>query len=135
MSTPSIATAHLRIARPTNDLDALRKFYCDGLGFKLLLQFPEHDGFEGILIGHSGFGYHLEFVRNREHDAGRAPTQDNLLVFYLPDEAGFKEAVDRIEGAGLAAVTSFNPYWDRCGKTYEDPDGYRIVLANRESPV
>ena len=22
-----------------------------------------------------------------------------------------------------------NPYWNRCGRTYLDPDGYRIVIA------
>ncbi len=135
MALPSTATAHLRIARPTNDLKALLPFYCDGLGFKFLLSFPEHEGFEGILLGHTGFGYHLEFTRNPQHDAGRSPTQDNLLVFYLPDHAGYQEAVSRMETAGFSAVKSFNPYWDRYGKTYEDPDGYRAVLANRESPV
>lgn len=35
------------------------------------------------------------------HRAGRAPTADNR---------------------------SFNPYWDRLGVTFEDPDGYRVVL-------
>ena len=25
-------------------------------------------------------------------------------------------------------VKAFNPYWDRKGKTFEDPDGYRVVL-------
>ncbi len=29
-------------------------------------------------------------------------------------------------------VASFNPYWDACGQTFEDPDGYRIVLQNAE---
>jgi hypothetical protein len=32
--------------------------------------------------------------------------------------------------AGFARVASFNPYWDRDGRTFEDPDGYRIVLQN-----
>jgi hypothetical protein len=27
-------------------------------------------------------------------------------------------------------VQSFNPYWDQHGKTFEDPDGYRVVLQN-----
>ena len=22
----------------------------------------------------------------------------------------------------------FNPYWDRSGRTFEDPDGYRVVI-------
>ena len=40
-----------------------------------------------------------------------------------------------MEYNGFAAVKSFNPYWDQCGKTFEDPDGYRVVLANMASPV
>jgi hypothetical protein len=32
--------------------------------------------------------------------------------------------------AGFSPVPAFNPYWDRNGKTFEDPDGYRIVLQN-----
>jgi len=29
-------------------------------------------------------------------------------------------------------VKAFNPYWDRKGLTFEDPDGYRVVLENEE---
>ncbi|KAL1850750.1 hypothetical protein VTK73DRAFT_9596 [Phialemonium thermophilum] len=130
----SLGTAHLRVARPTNDLDALLPFYRDGLGFELLFRFGEHEGFDGLMLGHKGSGYHLEFTRKKDHDAGRAPTQDNLLVFYLPDGDEYRAAVARMEGAGMAAVASFNPYWDRCGKTFEDPDGYRVVLANSKAP-
>ena len=36
----------------------------------------------------------------------------------------------RIRAAGFDPVASFNPYWDRNGVTFEDPDGYRIVLNN-----
>jgi hypothetical protein len=32
--------------------------------------------------------------------------------------------------AGFAPVESFNPFWDRDGLTFEDPDGYRAVLQN-----
>ena len=130
-----IQTAHLRVARPTDNLDALLPFYRDGLGFEVLARFGEHEGFDGMMLGHKGGGYHLEFTTKVGHAAGRAPTQDNLLVFYLPEPKGFKEAVEKMNVAGFAAVTSFNPYWDRYGKTFEDPDGYRIVLASRESPV
>ena len=62
----------------------------------------------------------------------RAPSQENLLVFYLPDIAQYESAVERMQRLGHAPVASFNPYWDRCGKTFEDPDGYRIVLANSD---
>ena len=130
-----LATAHLRVARPTDSIAALVPFYCDGLGFEVLLNFKEHEGFDGIMIGHKGVGYHLEFTTTRGHTAGRAPTQDNLLVFYLPDSDEFGAAVARMQQQGFDPVVSFNPYWDRCGKTFEDPDGYRIVLANMASPT
>ncbi|EWZ32251.1 Glyoxalase/Bleomycin resistance protein/Dihydroxybiphenyl dioxygenase [Fusarium oxysporum Fo47] len=129
MSAP-IASAHLRVARPTNNIDALLPFYVDDLGFKKIGEFRDHDGFDGLMLGHEGAGYHLEFTAKRGHDAGRSPTQDNLIIFYLPKKEEFDDAVARMEKAGIVSVTSFNPYWDQCGKTFEDADGYRVVLAN-----
>ncbi|MET4696895.1 hypothetical protein [Endozoicomonas lisbonensis] len=32
-------------------------------------------------------------------------------------------------------VEAYNDYWDVSGKTYEDIDGYRVVLQNREWSV
>jgi catechol 2,3-dioxygenase-like lactoylglutathione lyase family enzyme len=122
--------ATLRVARPTDDLDALLRFYRDGLGFAVLDRFIDHDGFDGVMLGHAGAPYHLEFTRKRGHRAGRAASQDNLLVFYLPDAALWRAAVERMRVAGFAPVPSFNPYWDRDGVTFEDPDGYRVVLQN-----
>ncbi|KAK1761012.1 hypothetical protein QBC47DRAFT_291364 [Echria macrotheca] len=132
----SLASAHLRVARPTNSIDALLPFYCVGLGFEVAGRFVDHDGVDGIMLKISGdSSYHLEFTQTRGHDAGRAPTKDNLLVFYLADETAYDKAVERMQSNGFAAVKSFNPYWDRCGKTFEDADGYRVVLANMASPV
>lgn len=84
------------------------------------------------MLGHPELPYHLEFTEQEGHDPGRAPTQENLLVFYLPETAKWEAAVGRIEGAGWVAVESYNPYWDAEGKgrTYEDADGYRVVLWN-----
>ena len=121
-------TPILRIARPTDDLEALLPFYRDGLGLSLLFRFEDHDGFDGMMLGQEGAPYHFEFTRAKGHVAGRAPTQDNLLVFYLPDAGEWKAAVQRMQDAGFASVASFNSYWDREGVTFEDPDGYRIVL-------
>ena len=106
------------------------KFYRDGLGFEVLSQFKDHDGFDGVMLGHKGAAYHLEFTRKKGHKAGKAPSQDNLLVFYLPDEPEWKRAVQRLVRHGHKPMKSFNPYWDRKGKTFEDPDGYRVVLQN-----
>ncbi|MEW4531546.1 VOC family protein, partial [Maioricimonas sp. JC845] len=86
--------------------------------------------FDGVMLGHAGAGYHLEFTRCNSHEAGRAPTRDNLLVFYLPERDEWQQAVDRMRASGHEPVTAFNPYWDRRGVTFEDPDGYRVVLQN-----
>jgi catechol 2,3-dioxygenase-like lactoylglutathione lyase family enzyme len=126
----NLSQAHLRVARPTDNLTAVVRFYRDGLGFEVLYEFTNHDGFDGVMLGHTGSAYHLEFTRKAGHKAGRAPTEDNLLVFYLPDEAGWKAAVARLEKTGYKPVKAFNPYWDTKGRTFEDPDGYRVVLQN-----
>ncbi len=122
--------AHLRIARPTDNIDALRSFYINGLGFEILYEFKDHAGFDGLMLGHLSAQYHLEFTRKHGHNIGRAPTEDNLLVFYLPDEQTWKEAVAGMEATGFGAVKAFNPYWDESGTTFEDVDGYRVVLQN-----
>ena len=121
-------TTKMRVARPTDNLEEVTKFYGEGLGFAELYRFEDHDGFDGVMLGLPGAPYHLEFTRAQGHRAGRAPTSDNLLVFYLPDESQWSHAVARLRRAGYEPVRSFNPYWDRQGLTFEDPDGYRVVL-------
>lgn len=118
----------LRVARATDNLDALVTFYRDGLGMSVLYRFNDHDGFDGVMFGREGAPYHFEFTRSRGHPAGRSPTPDNLLIFYLPDAGEWATAVARMKAAGYTPVPSFNPFWDHDGLTFEDPDGYRIVL-------
>ncbi len=126
--------AHLRIARPTDNIQELLRFYQDGLGFEIIDSFEDHQGFDGIMLGHPSMSYHLEFTHHRGHHTGKAPTEENLLVFYLPDEAEWQQAVGRMIQQGSQPVTSYNPYWDVRGKTFEDPDGYRVVLQNAAWP-
>lgn len=120
----------LRVARPTNDLKRLVPFYRDGLGFDVIAQFESHDGFDGMMFGKEGAPYHFEFTLKKNHKVPKAPSEDNLVVFYLPEKATYDSAVNRMKSAGFNAVRSFNPYWDRGGTTFEDPDGYRLVFFN-----
>lgn len=120
----------LRVARPTDDLAEVVRFYEVGLGLPRLGSFENHDGFDGVMLGVPGAAWHLEFTHRRHHTAGRAPTRDNLLVFYLPDRRAWQAALDRMMAAGYWPVPSFNPYWDRSGRTFEDPDGYRVVVQH-----
>lgn len=123
-------TPTLRVARPSDDLEALIRFYERGLGLSVLYRFVDHDGFDGVMLGRKGAPYHFEFTRAKGHAAGRAPTEDNLLVFYLPGDEEWTAAVQSMRDAGFNPVPAFNPYWDRDGLTFEDPDGYRIVLQH-----
>lgn len=125
-------SAVLRIARPTDNLSEITEMYIEGLGFQLLGAFEDHDGFDGSILGHSLHHYHLEFTCQRGSSVGRAPAKDHLLVFYLPDHAVWKGCCEAMSRAGFASVNSCNPYWDVAGKTFEDIDGYRVVLQNRE---
>ncbi|NMS37572.1 VOC family protein, partial [Vibrio parahaemolyticus] len=83
-------------------------------------------------IGHEQHNYHLEFTHHRGTTVGKAPTQDNLLVFYFSDDSEWLRCCDQMLSAGFMPVLSYNAYWDVVGKTFEDVDGYRVVLQNRE---
>jgi len=131
----NLSTAHLRIARPTDELHSVTRFYRDGLGFEVIAQFQDHEGFDGVMLGHPSAAYHLEFTRKRGSHSGSAPSEEHLLVFYLPLKAEWEEAVTRIEALGHRPVVPFNPYWAKLGRSYEDPDGYRVVLHCSGWPV
>lgn len=130
----SLVKAHLRIARATNHMPEVVRFYRNGMGFEMLGSFADHDGFDGVMLGHVDASYHLEFTQRRGHEAGSAPTEENLLVFYLPDRDEWQAAFERMRAQGYEAVKSYNPYWDVNGVTFEDADGYRIVLQHAAWP-
>ena len=85
----------LRVARPTNDLDACVRFYRDAIGLTVLSSFTEHGGFDGVMLGIPGAQWHLEVVRERGVVAPRAPTPEHLLVLYVPERDAWERAVAR----------------------------------------
>ncbi len=130
-----MSVPHLRIARPTDQLDTIANMYREGLGLEVLGRFDDHDGFDGVMLGEPDAAYHIELTHQRGHDAGRAPTKENLLVFYVPDEVSWTARCDAMRTAGFAEVAAHNPYWDRAGRTFEDPDGYRVVIQRGTWPT
>lgn len=62
-------------------------------------------------------------------------SKENLLVFYEPEKKLWEEAVKKLEAAGGVRVESENPYWGKVGATFEDPDGWRVVLQNTSWPI
>jgi hypothetical protein len=119
---------HLRIARPVTNIDRAAAQYCQALELRVLADFRDHDGFDGVILGSEEADYHLEFTQNRLHPVAPRPTPEDLLVFYCPHESQWRLACGRMETAGFKSVSSTNPYWDVHGRTYEDRDGYRVVL-------
>ncbi len=120
----------MRVARPTDNLAVVAGMYSKGLGFTVLAQFTDHAGFDGVILGHPQQPYHIEFTAQRGHQVGKAPTKDHLLVFYIPDNDEWEESCMHMLAAGFRSVPSYNPYWDAHGRTFEDLDGYRVVLQN-----
>lgn len=127
-----ITRSTLRVARPTDQLPVIAEMYRAGLGMSVLATFENHHGFDGTILGHPDQPYHLEFTHRRGHSVGRAPSQDHLLIFYIAEPDEWQAACARMRSAGFREVSSYNPYWEAKGRTFEDPDGYRVVLQNAE---
>ena len=118
----------VRIARPTDQLEKVVQFYSEGLGLKILGSFQDHAGYDGVMMGLPGFPYHLEFTSHKNGSPCPAPSKDNLLVLYIPEEAAKNAIENRLKSQGYLAVAPENPYWQEKGITFEDPDGWRVVL-------
>ena len=127
----NLPVVQVRVARPTRSLQAIIRFYCEGLGLEIINSFAGHANYSGVMIGLPNRDYHLEFT---EHEAAQRdyapPSADNLLVFYLPDGVPLERTATRLAAMGFPAVAPENPYWGEHGITIEDPDGWRIVLMN-----
>ena len=108
--------------------------YRDGLGLEVLGSFEDHDGYDGVMLGRPGDDHHLEFTRRRGHAAEGSPSDEHLLVYYLPEASQWEAACARMRDAGFREVPAANPYWDRAGRTFEDRDGYRVVLQGTDWP-
>lgn len=115
----------LRVARHTEQLDELVRFYRDGIGMVEVGSFQDHDGYDGVFLEISGTGAHLELTSGGDRHAP-SPHPESLLVLYLGCEAAVGALAARL---GTDPVDPANPYWAEHGKTFEDPDGFRVVLV------
>ena len=122
--------AQIRIARPTDKIDKIKRFYGEGLGLTVVGSFNKHEGYTGVMFGLPDHDYHLEFTQHEDGSPCPAPTKDNLLVFYLPDKNEQEKIAEKLFTMGYKPVPPDNPYWKEKGITIEDPDGWRVVLMN-----
>ncbi|MDV7103410.1 glyoxalase [Vibrio sp. TH_r3] len=124
--------AVLRVARMTDNLVEISDMYKKALGFDVLSEYKDEDGFDAIVLGHKNHSYHLEFTTKPESSDKDFQVADTYMVFYMPDTREWEWVCRSMIEAGFKYVEARNPYWKRVGKTYEDIEGYRIVIQNRD---
>jgi catechol 2,3-dioxygenase-like lactoylglutathione lyase family enzyme len=124
----------LRIARPSRDLAAVERFWTGGLGLEVLYRADAAEGAQAlVMLGWPDAAWHLEIVADTRGETPASPTEEDLLVLYLDGDVD-DAVIDRLVDHGGARVAARNPYWERWGVTFEDPDGYRLVLSTRSWP-
>lgn len=134
---PANGRSHIRIARPSRDLEAAERFWTAGLGLEVLYRKePEpgaeetEEGYALLMVGWRDADWHLELALHPHRPVLPSPGAEDLLVIYL-DGPVPGELVTRLEEAGGTRVRAHNPYWDTWGVTVRDPDGYNLVLCTR----
>jgi GNAT superfamily N-acetyltransferase/catechol 2,3-dioxygenase-like lactoylglutathione lyase family enzyme len=122
---PAPLAMQLRVARHTEHSDEVVAFYRDGLGLTEIGSFRGHDGYDGVFLEVPGTNAHLEFTAGGGHVAP-SPHPESLLVLYLGNAEAARAVASRL---GVDAIAPANPYWADHGTTFQDPDGFRVVLV------
>ncbi|MFT4660644.1 MAG: catechol 2,3-dioxygenase-like lactoylglutathione lyase family enzyme [Patiriisocius sp.] len=118
-----------RVARHTNNLNAIKDFYQKILGFELLGQFTNHSGYDGVFLGLKELGWHLEFTQSKDV-AHPSFDEDDILVFYPENILTFNAVIENIETYAVSKLEPKNPYWKTKGMLIKDPDGYNIIVSD-----
>ena len=97
---------------------------------------PPPHGYQVVMVGLPGDKYHLEFTSHDDGSPGRAPTDENLLVFYFATADQMFDVVTRLGESGHEPVELDNPWWRENGAiAFADPDNWRIVLMPNPIPL
>lgn len=109
-------SSHLRIARPSLDLDRAERFWVDGLGLEVLYRTgTDAEGGNALLmLGFPQAAWHLELVGDPNGQTPPVSTDEDLLVLYVGGPI-VVEDVAQLVRAGGQQVAARNPYWDRWG--------------------
>lgn len=126
-----VSVDRIRIARPTDNWDAVLDFYKNGLGLREFSSFEDHDGYDGVMLGLPDESVHFEIIRHKDGLPAPAPTRDNLLVLYFSDPDDIAKLAARLDAHGYKPVQPENAYWIDRAACFEDPDGWGLVLCRR----
>jgi len=117
-----------RVARHTDNLEPIIKFYKGILGLEVIGEFKNHNNYDGVFLGIEGLDWHLEFTTSSD-SADHEPDNDDLLVFYVESEKEYIKLKERFNEEGIKPIAPKNPFWKDNGSTYNDPDGFRVVIS------
>lgn len=117
----------LRIARHTNQIDQLKNFYMEVVGLKLIGQFNDHDGYDGVILSGNEANWQIEFTTSNQV-INHQPNEDDLIVLYVSQEE-FNKRIEILNSKGIESVKAKNPYWNKNAITIVDPDGFGLVFS------
>lgn len=124
----------LRVARHTNNLEAIEHFYVNILGFEQLGGFENHNNYDGIFIGKSGLDWHFEFTQSQTK-ANHTFDEDDVIVLYPKTILDYNELIKKLLQHNISSTHATNPFWNENGKMFLDPDGYRIVISPLKAEI
>jgi catechol 2,3-dioxygenase-like lactoylglutathione lyase family enzyme len=125
-------SAQLRIARPTRNLRETRSFYEEAVGFSVLAEWKDHEGYDGAVLAIGGPQRQLELLQHAT--VKPTPTPEDQIVLYLGSIEAVADIAQRIRGYGFVPSVSPNPYWARDEAIcFVDPDGYWLIFSPSSS--
>ncbi len=118
------ANSHLRIARPSHDLDRAERFWVDGLGLEVLYRTGVEGGDALLMLGWPQAAWHLELVGAPSAGATPSSTDEDLLVLFVGGSIN-EEAVGQ-----LVRAASRWQHATRTGTDGESPSSTPTDIAS-----
>ena len=115
----------VRVARHTDRLAEVVAFYRDGLGLREAGGFEDHDGYDGVFLAIPGTGAHLELTSA----AGTAPRNRTRRRSSCSTSATTRRCAPPRRGSARTRWRRRTRTGRRTALTFEDPDGFRVVLV------
>ena len=110
-------------------MEKLIGFYTKVLDFKVLGDFKEHSGYDGVFLGKENENWHLEFTQDNNIPESKSE-DDDILVFYPELLEEFQKIVANLELYKVPILEPKNPYWKENGICFEDCDHYKIIISD-----
>lgn len=113
-----------------NDLTVSVAFYCEGLGFTLLKQFPGEAGVRRSVILLAGSAY-LGLTQD-DFSRGRDRLKGVGVRLFLETTELIEVLAERVSAAGISIGQPTLLPWGVLGCSLTDPDGFALTICERQ---